>query len=248
MHPVILTGLYNKDTETTTEITLPPHSSSKTSGSSKIENPKNENEEEDELDQLILIWNETVQAKLKSSPIFPTDKRKITLRSVFRHLFKGDVASWKSYCEKIAGTKFLMGQSDSGFKAGFDWAINPDNVAKILEGAIYDKPSSEVSSVASTELPWEEFANALWARHTLKGYPASWTKVCLNLAKKTNQSVSEALFEKIYPKDLTGQEAELTVPFQFILDQIQQRHKPKLEDAIRAEYPHVQSIEIGVGR
>lgn len=90
-------------------------------------------------------------------PIFATDKRKITLRSVFRHLFKSDRAFWRSYCEKIAGTKFLMGESGSGFKVGFDWAINPNNVAKILEGVIYDKPVLDASVETFAERPWKEF-------------------------------------------------------------------------------------------
>lgn len=48
----------------------------------------------------------------------------------------------KEAIDKVAASKYLNGDSKSGFKAGFDWIFNAENFIKILEGN-YDNHDKE---------------------------------------------------------------------------------------------------------
>lgn len=50
---------------------------------------------------------------------------------------------WQAACEKIPQSKFLNGGSDSGWKINFDWFLQPDSVAKIIEGQYDDRGSGQ---------------------------------------------------------------------------------------------------------
>ena len=59
---------------------------------------------------------------------------------------------WSLYFQRVRNTRFLSGANNRGWKANFDWIINPSNMVKILEGQ-YDfankenqKPSHEEPS------------------------------------------------------------------------------------------------------
>lgn len=58
---------------------------------------------------------------------------------VFRELF-----------EKAEASKFLKGESDSNWKADFNWLMNSENMAKVLEDK-YDKKRSSSSSFDTDE-------------------------------------------------------------------------------------------------
>ena len=47
--------------------------------------------------------------------------------------FNGDPDEWRSYCERVVASDFCRGEV-SGFQATFDWALEPRNVNKVLEG------------------------------------------------------------------------------------------------------------------
>lgn len=51
----------------------------------------------------------------------------------FQSKFDGSIDKWTAYCQKIASSKFLMGEGDSKFfkKAWLSWAIKEGNIDKI---------------------------------------------------------------------------------------------------------------------
>ena len=59
--------------------------------------------------------------------------------------------AWTSYCQKIAQNRFLMGGGKNAMRVTFDWAIQPRNACKILEGAIDDRISPKKTAFAARE-------------------------------------------------------------------------------------------------
>jgi hypothetical protein len=43
-------------------------------------------------------------------------------------------SNWKTALEKISKSPFCLGCSERGWRASFDWFIQPDAVAKTMEG------------------------------------------------------------------------------------------------------------------
>jgi hypothetical protein len=81
--------------------------------------------------QMVLAWNDICGNKDLPKVIQLTEKRKKHMRA---RLKERPLKDWISIFKKVAATPFLTGQNDRGWKADFDWVMNPDNVAKILEG------------------------------------------------------------------------------------------------------------------
>ncbi|MEI8295774.1 MAG: DnaA N-terminal domain-containing protein [Alphaproteobacteria bacterium] len=135
--------------------------------------PESEEDEDDEVCQtMILVWNEHVQHKLHGSgDAFPSSERYKKLNN-WRTTF-GKYIVWEHYCAKIANCRFLMGDSPSGFKVTLEWALNPRNVHKVIEGAIYDKPppkSSDRSGCAAAPPTWDSLKAEMQAQASLCSY------------------------------------------------------------------------------
>lgn len=134
----VLDRPYNKETETTSEITLPPPSPPQFPQNSGSEVFK----EEEEFKILVGEWNTIIQRPLASGQdIILTPKRKQALHGLLVFLRQTDL-TWAAFCQKIASSRFLMGQNDTGFRVSFDWAINLNNALKICENTFYDKPQT----------------------------------------------------------------------------------------------------------
>jgi uncharacterized protein YdaU (DUF1376 family) len=61
-----------------------------------------------------------------------SDKRRRTLAVRLNESFFA--ANWVAALNKVASSKFCLGESERGWKASLDWFIQPDSVAKIMEG------------------------------------------------------------------------------------------------------------------
>ena len=68
----------------------------------------------------------------------------------WREDFGASVAQWGSYCEKIAGNDFLTGQNDRGWRASFDWSLEPRALTRVMEGSYGKAPSA--SNVADIDI------------------------------------------------------------------------------------------------
>jgi len=69
-----------------------------------------------------------------------SDKRRDTIRARIREHGKD---TFFEMIDKAADSTFLKGGSKRGFKASFDWLINPTNFAKVLEGNYEDRTETE---------------------------------------------------------------------------------------------------------
>jgi hypothetical protein len=80
-------------------------------------------------------WN-----KLDQLPkcLIVSDKRRQRLRVRLNEQFFKE--NWREAMCRISASAFLIGENDTGWKASFDWFIQPDSVAKIMEGKYHGKP------------------------------------------------------------------------------------------------------------
>lgn len=250
----------NKDTETTyPENTLPPLSppSSGFVGAKQEEEeekPKNhlENEENPPLpsplpcEQMLEIWNQTVQQSLYSGkPAHLTSRRRELLEVLLETVLEGHIESWHDYCILIARSKFLAGHNSTGFKATLDWALVPDNVYKVLEGAIYDK--LEIVKNQPQTLTWEAFAEDLVRTLPSSQYLTPWVKISVSLAKLIGQEKYRSWFSKVSLIELTEAKASFSVENHFIKDSIVSRFTSEIRCAVQGLYPSVKQIDFLVG-
>lgn len=81
------------------------------------------------------LWNAQAHANLPRVEIL-TERRRATLKvRLAEHPEKG---FWEALLAKVNASPLLRGDNDRGWRASFDWIINPSNMAKILEGN-YDR-------------------------------------------------------------------------------------------------------------
>jgi len=78
--------------------------------------------------KIIEIWNDKGLGKLTEMPA--SRRQKINSRT--KESLK-DLQAWDRYFQFFVDSNFLQGKT-SNWKATFDWALNPTNMAKVLEG------------------------------------------------------------------------------------------------------------------
>lgn len=225
-------ALYNHYTETTTETSsfLP------SGASARLKEEKDQSIDVEK--KIVQIWNETVQRNLAERPVTIIPKRLILIEKVFRPWFNADLDAWQSYCDKVASCRFLMGQNIHGFRASFEWALCPENIAKILEGAIYDRLSLAASPEEFKKLSLENLKE-----HLLRDVPCErWREVCFAIAQSLSPITYQAWFAEIEPLCLKTKEAQLRAPTNFIADYITEHHANTLLRALKETYPHIERI------
>ena len=80
------------------------------------------------LAEVFEFWN----ANVKTKCLVMSDKRRRALDSRWKDKFFKN--NWKTAVQKIAASDFCNGNSERGWKATFDWLLQPDTVAKVMEG------------------------------------------------------------------------------------------------------------------
>lgn len=84
----------------------------------------------DEVNQLVELWNEHC-GKLPRVMKISTKRRRIILARL-KEL--PDLNAWKLAIQELADSEFHTGKNDRGWKADFDFLMQPDKALKILEG------------------------------------------------------------------------------------------------------------------
>lgn len=79
------------------------------------------------------IWNEVCAPILPAIRSMPS-ARAGHLRRRLAGEFHGSLDEWRAFCRQIVASPILTGAGRSDWKATIDWAVNPSNVAKVLEG------------------------------------------------------------------------------------------------------------------
>lgn len=95
-----------------------------------------------EVDEGFAAWN-ALRAELwptKRDPqVTPERRKKLALR-----LAEHGLVGWLDALSRIRGSPFLRGDTPSGFTVSIDWALEPRNLRKILEGNYDDDRSATV--------------------------------------------------------------------------------------------------------
>jgi hypothetical protein len=106
-----------------------------------IQPAKKDDEEKEPLpslniEGLVEAWNEICVPLLPPVQSLPP-RRKGTARARMKE--HPDLEEWKGIFQRIVASKFLRGENDKGWRADFDWCLNQNNLAKILEGKYDDR-------------------------------------------------------------------------------------------------------------
>jgi len=229
------------DTEITQEITL--HHS---------DLPKWVDEEEDEGDEetfqeMLQIWNEVVQDKLNGRKIaYLTPKRKEDLNYIYKIIFENKTTFWEAYCQQIAACRFLMGKNQSGFKVTLDWALNPDNTCKVIEGGFYDKLPKD--TISSTEKSLDVFLKELKTNTSKHSHQALWIAISQKLLSKIGLSLYQSWFTTAEITNILKDTLTLQISSTFFKDYIRTHFHHHLIEAVQSVYPTISNIQFYIAK
>lgn len=82
--------------------------------------------------EMTKIWNEECGSIVGARA--PGQNRKRSCIARWRDEFGSDPEQWRAYCKRIAGSAFLRGESDRGWRADLDWVLEPRHLSRIMEG------------------------------------------------------------------------------------------------------------------
>ena len=91
---------------------------------------------------LFNLWNENCGSLPKSRELSKTRKSSATARLKE----KPERLFWEEVIFRIRDSAFCNGESDTGWRATFDWLLKPDTHMKVLEGK-YDKIKKEPANI-----------------------------------------------------------------------------------------------------
>jgi hypothetical protein len=94
--------------------------------------------------EAVSVWNEVCGSVL--SPVQRlTEPRKRKFAVRFRDEFNSEMAEWRDFCQRIVSSNFLTGANDRGWRADFDWVLEPRNTTKIIEGGYSNRNGTAVN-------------------------------------------------------------------------------------------------------
>ena len=84
---------------------------------------------------MAVVWNEIAAPAGLPSVSELTPRRRQQLRARIAERWKKDpLGKWRTYVEAITASEFLRGGGSRGWRADFDWALQPKNVIAVAEG------------------------------------------------------------------------------------------------------------------
>lgn len=108
-----------------------------------VTNERDDNvEPEFDASALFNLWNENCGSLPKSRELSKTRKSSATARLKE----KPERLFWEEVIFRIRDSAFCNGESDTGWRATFDWLLKPDTHMKVLEGK-YDKIKKEPANI-----------------------------------------------------------------------------------------------------
>jgi len=83
------------------------------------------------IDELVERWKSITECDL-SSPLRTQTVKNLTY--AYEDIFSSSLKNWEDYCNLIASSKYLMGETKQEFKLNLGWASKPDSIEKIMTG------------------------------------------------------------------------------------------------------------------
>lgn len=90
------------------------------------------------LPREVEFWNSHAELPAVRS-VSPSRLRKLQARRKDEFF----AANWQAAIDRICQSAFCRGQNDRGWRADFDWFLQPDTAAKVLEGKYDDRPAAK---------------------------------------------------------------------------------------------------------
>ena len=87
------------------------------------------------VDDVVGAWNELAERRGLAKVAKLTESRKKQIKSLIKQY---DVDDWSTAMTAINNSKFLCGENERGWKANFDFLLQPKSFVKLVEG-VYSK-------------------------------------------------------------------------------------------------------------
>ncbi len=210
-----------------------------------------EEEEEENLQNLIKIWNDEVQSKLLHSPkeILLTKARAQQLRKLLAEVFGNDLDRWRPYCQQIGQCKFLLGKNPSGFRVSLNWALQPKNAIKVIEGVIYDKPENGNHKTGSayfvdSNASRSEFDKTLLSHCKQNQFPDEWLTTCRHLERLLERPTFNSWFFDVKPITLSKQQVVLECKTRFRRSYVDDNFRSELLISLKKSFPEIREMDI----
>ena len=95
------------------------------------------------IDAAVEAWNVFAKDHKLPSITTVTDRRRKRLAGRLKDC--GGIAGWHAALAMIPKSSFLLGNNDRGWKANFNWILQPDSFAKLREGGYPVDPPQRIS-------------------------------------------------------------------------------------------------------
>lgn len=128
---------------------------------------------DENLKEMITIWDQIVRENKNTTQMTLNRSKKLT--QTMKTHFEGDLDQWKQYCQSIASSKFLMGETKENFKATLDWALKEDTILRVQDGSfslgdrINTSPTQKEQGKAPTSFKTEAEARDYFLQRIRKG-------------------------------------------------------------------------------
>ncbi len=179
------------------------------------------------------IWNNISQS---NEPLKAHLKTK--LPQALSESFQGSLETWKSFCLKVASSKFLMGEAKNcTFKAYLAWLIKPETIQAIEEG--------HYSLGDRTVYPPEELSSEAFDKEKIQG-SETWKEVCKQLCDRLGYRTFKSWLEPLKLSEEESLKPRIHCFTPFRRDWIQSRYQKDLEQVIQQILPQAQQVEISL--
>lgn len=215
-------------TKTTTHITTKNSLSlKKSSNSEKIKPNVFEREKE-----MLNIWDKIIREGEK--PSVHSQSRLLALKKVFEDFFESNIENWKNYCLNIKKSNFLIGGGPNNWKADLTWAINQENLIRVLEGYYHQK---EGKTFENNKEEFSEEAEEICN-------DAIWNKVKEILKIKRGESTYKSWFKKLSLKGYEDNKVMLFASTKFIKEWIISNYHRDIIDSFKQANFQINELEI----
>lgn len=187
-------------------------------------------------EMMISFWNEVIEKQ--SQKVHLTHKRSKKLEKIFTSHFSENLESWKDYCQRISLSSFLMGQGRQGWRTSIDWAIESQNIQKVLEGN-FDGEAYKNEAIR------EQFTaeQALEIIHTTKNDKKSQLFLN-NLLQLIGVHDFMTFFTQIRILEINLKDARISVPKAFYVTYLRQKFFQDILNALKAADPEIEFFDL----
>jgi len=129
----------------------------------KQQNKKPTQEEQQELQTMKDVWDETFKHSGNPIPFYASGKNQEILLNIWNKHFSKDKEKWRAYAIAVNSSSFLMGEKKKTFRANFSWLIQEETIQRIQGGdyGIGDRELDMNKIEANKTKKVKEIANAV---------------------------------------------------------------------------------------